>query len=424
MAKRERDASMEQLLREALADRDRSPQSECLDAEMLAAWSDGALSGAERSFAEAHAARCARCQALLATMVRTEPPETRVAPAFSIRKWVTFLTPAAAAAAALALWFLVEPRQTAPLVPRPAPQIADAPAAQPPSAPPAEPTQAAPARADKETETKREVDGALAARSSAARRGRDIPTAPEDVRAKDKDTGARAASAAPPAVPPPAGTPAADPTAALAKAAEQQLRSEQLRAGVEERAAKPLATPPPPSVQSADARSQRPAADQQQASQSRADLKQTERQLADALARQEAERGGGAGRGGATFNLVAAAFTLAPPQSDVRWRVTSGRVIEHSVDAGATWATQYMAPDKTVLVAGAAPSPAAAWIVGRAGTVLLTSDGRSWQRVRFPQAANLIAVNAVDAVTASVVTADKRTFVTTDGGLTWIERKE
>jgi photosystem II stability/assembly factor-like uncharacterized protein len=57
--------------------------------------------------------------------------------------------------------------------------------------------------------------------------------------------------------------------------------------------------------------------------------------------------------------------------------------------------------------------------VGSAGTVLLSTDGRSWRRVAFPEAVDLRSVTATDQETATVTTADGRVFVTTDGGRTW-----
>jgi photosystem II stability/assembly factor-like uncharacterized protein len=71
------------------------------------------------------------------------------------------------------------------------------------------------------------------------------------------------------------------------------------------------------------------------------------------------------------------------------------------------------------LTAGASPTPSVCWLVGPAGTVLLSTDGRSWQRLAFPEAANLVAVTATDDKTASVTASDGRTFSTTDGGLMW-----
>src|SRR3954464_10030485 len=91
------------LLREALReDAATASSAACLDADTLAAWSDGALSAVDRAAAESHAAGCARCQAMLAAMAITAPP----APA---RNWwragtYKWLAPLAAAAAAAVLW--------------------------------------------------------------------------------------------------------------------------------------------------------------------------------------------------------------------------------------------------------------------------------------------------------------------------------
>src|SRR5215471_13438160 len=68
------------MLRETLRDGLEPPQetqettSGCLDAETLAAWSEGTLGRRDRADAEAHAATCARCQAMLAAMAKTAPP--------------------------------------------------------------------------------------------------------------------------------------------------------------------------------------------------------------------------------------------------------------------------------------------------------------------------------------------------------------
>jgi hypothetical protein len=74
------------------------------------------------------------------------------------------------------------------------------------------------------------------------------------------------------------------------------------------------------------------------------------------------------------------------------------------------------------VTAGSSPSTAVCWIVGRAGTVLRSTDQRTWQRLTFPLTADLTSVTATDAQSASVVTADGRTFSTVDGGVTWIQR--
>jgi hypothetical protein len=101
---------------------------ECLDAEMLAAWSEGSLRGAERAAAERHAADCAHCQAMLAAMVRTEPVPS-VRPAWwrtSMLRWAVPLT----AVAAVMVWVLAPPaervRQPAAPVETPGSPAADA----------------------------------------------------------------------------------------------------------------------------------------------------------------------------------------------------------------------------------------------------------------------------------------------------------
>jgi photosystem II stability/assembly factor-like uncharacterized protein len=59
------------------------------------------------------------------------------------------------------------------------------------------------------------------------------------------------------------------------------------------------------------------------------------------------------------------------------------------------------------------------WLAGRGGVVLVSIDGRSWQRRPVPEPTDLIAVRATDDKTVTVTAADGRTFTTKDGGLTW-----
>ncbi len=108
MSDRDRDQSVEQWLRKTPVGA--ASTDDCLDANTLAAWSEGLLEGAERSSAESHASKCARCQAMLAVMARTTPVPVS-GTASPIRKWLMLLGPAMAAAAAVALWFAVDPSQ-------------------------------------------------------------------------------------------------------------------------------------------------------------------------------------------------------------------------------------------------------------------------------------------------------------------------
>ena len=72
-----------------------------------------------------------------------------------------------------------------------------------------------------------------------------------------------------------------------------------------------------------------------------------------------------------------------------------------------------------MLTAGASPAPSICWLVGRQGIVLLSTDGRTWRRVAFPETADLSSVRATDDKSATVNTSDGRAFRTTDGGRTW-----
>jgi photosystem II stability/assembly factor-like uncharacterized protein len=71
------------------------------------------------------------------------------------------------------------------------------------------------------------------------------------------------------------------------------------------------------------------------------------------------------------------------------------------------------------VTSGAAPLPLVSWLVGPAGVVLLTTDGRTFSRLPFPEAANLVSVRATDARIATVTAQDGRTSATNDGGQTW-----
>ena len=71
----------DRLLREALREGTPTmPSTACVDAEALAAWADGTMSRPRRArHSRRHAADCARCQALIAAMMRSEPRPDRTA---------------------------------------------------------------------------------------------------------------------------------------------------------------------------------------------------------------------------------------------------------------------------------------------------------------------------------------------------------
>jgi hypothetical protein len=110
----ERDSFAGRLLVEALeAHAPAMPEGPCLDAETLAAWADETLTAPDRLRVEVHAAGCARCQALLAVMMKTaSPPDARrSAWRVPVLGW---LIPVAAAAAAVLVWALIPGRATLP----------------------------------------------------------------------------------------------------------------------------------------------------------------------------------------------------------------------------------------------------------------------------------------------------------------------
>jgi hypothetical protein len=106
------------------------------------------------------------------------------------------------------------------------------------------------------------------------------------------------------------------------------------------------------------------------------------------------------------------------PDPQVLWRISGGRYVEMSADAGATWRTQWTSPTAQV-VAGSAPSIDTCWLVGRGGIVLLTTDANKWRTITPPADADFASVAAVDASSATVTATDGRQFKTSDGGKRW-----
>jgi hypothetical protein len=356
------------------------------------------------------------------------------------------LMPAAAAATAVALWFAVEPR--VPSAPSEPAVIREADARPGPAnerAAGAPPAVDAPARRDQAAASPRDSE-LTAARThvAAGDAGKDAkgesPQRQEtlDRVSEEKRTMAKAAEAVPapaPASIPPASNVqgylgsnaqnvAANANAPAANAANTNAAPAEPKAAGERVAvtsAAPMPSAPPPPASPAPAAAQ--ASQQQQA----ADLRQSD---ASMRAASQGIAGGSAGRGGGVETRVRAELSdsadvrlvMAAPGTAVQWRVVSERVVQQSSDKGATWVTQYTLDAKSAVVAGAATSPTSAWLVGRSGLVLVTADGRTWRRATFPHAIDLLSVAATDARNAIVTAADKRVFVTSDGGATWTAR--
>jgi photosystem II stability/assembly factor-like uncharacterized protein len=106
------------------------------------------------------------------------------------------------------------------------------------------------------------------------------------------------------------------------------------------------------------------------------------------------------------------------PDPQILWRVSSGRYVERSTDAGATWRAQWTSANAHV-VAGSAPSADTCWLVGRNGIVLVTADGKKWHTIEPPASADFVAVSASNAASATITSTDGRKFETSDGGKHW-----
>jgi len=346
-SKRDRDASVEHLLRRLRQGRTGSPLPDtgapsCLDAGTLAGWIDGTLTTDERAAAETHVSDCSRCLAVLAAMARTDPSPAAV----ERRSWgltLRWLIPLTAAATAVVVWVAV-PRNRPPVLE--SEQVRTEAPTSPRSQEPAAQLPANPI-----------VGGELRAR-------RDEPlNEPKD-------------------------------QSASAPAEERQARTENAAPEQERGAVDNVG-------RLADATRARPPA------------------AAPAEARPDSTPERTLGLSGAAGGIAkATAMEVVSPDPMIRWRIGAGGSVQLSTNGGSTW--EPLSTDvREELLAGASPSPSICWLVGRAGTVWLSTDGRRWQRVAFPDRADLTAVRATDARTASVTTVDGRTYSTIDGGLTW-----
>jgi len=331
-SRRDRDSSIEQLMRDSLEARARhSSAGQCVEAEALAAWVDDRLARDERRRVEAHLSSCARCQAIVAAMARIDPAPAR-RPPWRVSTIVGWVAPVAAVTAAL-VW-LVVPERAARQLPAPAaPSVAGAPAPG-------------------------DVDLVREAAPPAALQKQAPPAARQfSAGARNKiEEGRTPASGAKKATPQ-----AAD---ALTETETGAISSTTARAATDLK--------------------QRPAPAAAQA---------------------------------AAATAPAGPVQIVSVGGASQWRIVDRRRIERSTDGGKSWQPQLVGA--TVLNAGAAPSASVCWVVGAAGTVLLTVDGVSWLRLSPPDAADLVSVAASNEKTATVTTADGRGFMTEDGGNTW-----
>ncbi len=392
---RERDKSIERLLRQSKhpfqvsqVPQD-SPAAACVDAETLAAWAEGGLSGPALELVQAHVADCGRCQALVGTFARIDTIVPTPEPARLPRRLAAWLVPlgaAAAAVVAVGLWIAM-PRN---------PDVRDSRLSQAErkpnqtdvaltaSSPPESPAPAVTVTSPLERNRANVPAGAPSAQNVTASAPAE---ARELVRSKEQASSAFATSAL-------GKNDKAGADQAGARAEEVRRDAPRIESQAASTAA-PATTPAPaaPAVLSATA----PAAAREKAV---GQVREVDR-LAD--------------------GAVVASVEIVSPDPAVRWRIV-GSVLSRSVSGGSRWE---IVPTgvTTNLSAGSAPSASVCWVVGRQGVVLLSTDGVRWRRVMFPELADLSAVRATDARTATVSTVDGRTFGTTDGGTSWALRR-
>jgi hypothetical protein len=404
---RDREDVVEHLLKERRAPGPVTP--ECLDAERLAAWSDGGLDAADAERVERHVADCGRCQSMAAAFAASEVSESaREGAATGIlppsARWAL---PLVAAAAVFLMWVFV-PRRTA--LPTPVQQTAethvDSPALTPAQrlgpVPPASPAAPPPAaEAARPAPARVEAPGPVASPVEAPR-----SVAPEPP-AKDATAPIATSSSALP------GNLAAEPlpqeqagnrdsvdTLNKTNAVESvPVRAEGGRARA---APAPPAAPTPAIAPNVDAVAEIGV------SPGPIEFPKATGSTAAPPPRSAAAAARGAGR---------SSPEAARPQ--ILWRVFPDRRVERSVTGGSSWEAVALDPNVTI-VNGAAPSPTVCWLVGRRGVVLRTIDGgRRFDRMDLPDAPDLTTIRAIDELRAVVTTSDGRTYSTVDGGASW-----
>jgi hypothetical protein len=459
MNPRDKEREFGAMLRRGLASSAAATESECLEADLLAAYFERSLSAEEIRACDAHVANCAHCRSQLAAMARAEPEGAE--DGARRKSWIwdwRLLVPVTAALTALAVWVGVRhesPMRTAMPAASPTASIVaqnEAPAVPPPPA-------------------------------SAAPRGMTdlVQVSPEPARSKDKKaiaaapmrssgansslggaSGGVAGGAAPvahAAAQPPAPAP---PQQNADRITERKMEARNAQAGVvggvaggvaggvvkAQGADQSAANAPTVSMQSqaaapsstvvvvepGPAPSQPTSAPQGKAGGGGAGGGYAPKAAAPGMGGLAKERG--------AANTNARAAEMAPPSVRAQavtsryqpddskpivipapdgstiWRVADKDEIQFSNDVGATWQSQLAEPD-LILTAGSAPKANVCWMVGRGGIVLRTADGENWQRVKSPTPLDLVAVTAQDADVASITAKDGSVFTTKDGGANW-----
>ena len=328
----------------------------CVDAETMAAWVERTLPSSAAAQVEAHVSSCSRCQAAMATLVRSIPAPTPVESLW--KRWqLGWLVPIAGTAAAVAIYVAARPPA------QPAPELAQSRAAVASATPAAVPPSVTP-----ESDAKREARA---------------DTAPSEKTA-----------------PPPAaqGNVARDAASPREEQVQQRGRAPQSEtAGLSAEASRPQASAPAAPPASAPREAQAPGVGSV-----------AETVIVSGVAPVvEARRA-----------FTVEPLEVRSATGAERWRVAAGATVQHSIDSGATWQAG-TAPVSGGIRAGSAPGAGICWLVGNGGAVWVATDGTTFRRLPFPETIDLASVLATSARAATVTSSDGRTFRTDDQGMTW-----
>jgi hypothetical protein len=369
----------------------------CVDAETLAAWADGGLPKAQAAAVETHLADCERCTAMVATFARTIP-DAPLAESLWTRWHLRWLVPLATAATVGALWVLV-PRPESPQMttvgraPTTESQAAAADAVQPAA------TTETGERAAPTTSAPSKPADAFAKREESPQSPRQLA----DQRRADADHASERLQAAPLnetiAVAPP---PAREADRAEAKSADPQ--TDRFSPSIPSA----NAAPPPTAQAPAPSPATSPAAEASAA-------------RAPAAAAPPATLGAASAKraSGVTLAGDSAIVEIASPDPRTRWRVVGAGRVERSTNGGARWEPATL-PESATVIAGSSPSPTICWLIGRTGSIYVTTDGLRFVRVSFPDRTDFVSIQAIDGRRATVITIDGRTMRTDDQGASWI----
>ncbi|MGC1676032.1 MAG: YCF48-related protein [Candidatus Binataceae bacterium] len=118
----------------------------------------------------------------------------------------------------------------------------------------------------------------------------------------------------------------------------------------------------------------------------------------------------------------AGTIDIVTPDRSSSWAIGRDGAIFHTDPTGAV--SSQSSGVTADLTAGAAISTRVCWVVGKAGTILRTTDGGAhWSQLSSPVLGdNLRAISASSADDAMVIDAAGNRYVTSDAGATWSRR--